>query len=350
MLFGIWIAVAIVGYFAPQPETAMLKIILKASCFFAAAITLVAADAGNALAPGQFWRDPVDISARDLFYGQGGREHQPRGTFRFVKEDREGSNPKFVIEDQDGVKWKVKLGPEARSETAASRLTWAVGYFTDDDYVLPDLRVGDMPARLHRGKDLVAPDGSMRNTRLERTLNDAEKTGSWRWRDYRSTGGREFNGLRVMMALLNNWDLKDVNNAIYEDKNSKTQFFAVSDLGGTFGAPSLGWPDTKSRDNLEAYRDSKFVARVTPEDVSFSAPGRPGFLRTVALPDFIARLGMRRIGRRIPLDDARWIGQLLGRLSTRQISDAFRAGGYSPQEVEGFTRVVRDRIAALNSL
>ena len=27
---------------------------------------------------------------------------------------------------------------------------------------------------------------------------------------------RKFNGLRVMMALMNSWDLKDENNAIYE--------------------------------------------------------------------------------------------------------------------------------------
>ncbi len=27
---------------------------------------------------------------------------------------------------------------------------------------------------------------------------------------------REWNGLRVMMALMNNWDLKDENNAIYD--------------------------------------------------------------------------------------------------------------------------------------
>ena len=41
------------------------------------------------------------------------------GTFTFVKEDKEGSNPKFDLVDERGVRWKVKLREEAQSETAA---------------------------------------------------------------------------------------------------------------------------------------------------------------------------------------------------------------------------------------
>src|SRR5579862_9062574 len=81
------------------------------------------------------WRDPTDIASRDLIYGSGGAGHQPRGTFTFIQEDMDGSNPKFDVRDQDGVKWKVKLGAEARPEVAASRLVWAAGYFTNEDYL-----------------------------------------------------------------------------------------------------------------------------------------------------------------------------------------------------------------------
>src|SRR5690348_15551284 len=56
------------------------------------------------------WREPQDIRARNLFYGPGGAEHAPHSTFTFLKEDRKGSNPKFDVEDENGVKWKVKLG------------------------------------------------------------------------------------------------------------------------------------------------------------------------------------------------------------------------------------------------
>src|SRR5438105_1547757 len=70
------------------------------------------------------WRNPVDISSRNLLYGPGGKEHEPHGTFTFVAEDLDGINPKIIVRDPDGVKWTVKLGAEARPETAASRLIW----------------------------------------------------------------------------------------------------------------------------------------------------------------------------------------------------------------------------------
>ena len=121
------------------------------------------------------WVDPTDISSRDLFYGPGGEKDAPRGTFTFEKEDLNGTNPKFDVRDQDGVKWKVKLGEEARPETVASRFVWSVGYFADEDYFLPDFKVEGMPAHLHRGGNLIAPDGSMHNVRLKRYLEGRKK-------------------------------------------------------------------------------------------------------------------------------------------------------------------------------
>ena len=81
--------------------------------------------------PAVLWRDPGDIATRNLFYGPGGAKDQPQGPYTFIKEDLDGSNPKFVVKDSNGVKWKVKLGLEARPETVATRLVWAVGYFVE---------------------------------------------------------------------------------------------------------------------------------------------------------------------------------------------------------------------------
>jgi hypothetical protein len=132
---------------------------------------------------GTLWREPSDITTRDLFYGPGGKDHEPHGTFTFIKEDLDGTNPKIVVHDQDGVKWKVKLGGEARPETTASRLVWAVGYFANEDYFVSNLRVQNMPAHLHRGQKLVAADGSLPNVRLKRYLEGEKKIGNWRWDD-----------------------------------------------------------------------------------------------------------------------------------------------------------------------
>ena len=121
------------------------------------------------------WREPADIGTRDLFYGPGGEQHQPHGPFKFVEEDLNGSNPKYIVRDQDDVKWTIKLGMEARPETVASRLVWAVGYFTNEDYFLQDLRVEGMPVHLKRGSGQIGPGGSMHAARLKRHLEGAKE-------------------------------------------------------------------------------------------------------------------------------------------------------------------------------
>src|SRR5581483_10113120 len=190
--------------------------------------------------PQILWRDPGGIVSRNLFYGPGGKECQPRPPFRFVKEDLDGTNPKFVIRDRDGVTWKVKLGPEARPETAASRLVWAAGYFADEDYFLPELRVRDMPHQLHRGQNFIAPDGSLSYARLKREPAGHKKISVWRWDQNPFAGSRELNGLKTLMALLNNWDLKAENNAVHEE--GPDLVYMVSDLGASFGMAGIPAP------------------------------------------------------------------------------------------------------------
>ena len=53
---------------------------------------------------------------------------------------------------------------------------------------------------------------------------------------------------------------------------------------------------------------------------------------------------MESIVKRVPLADARWIGDRLGRLSAEQIRDCFRASGFSPADIEVYTQVVMARI------
>jgi len=301
------------------------------------------------------WREPDNIRFRNLFYGPGGAEHAPRGTFTFVEEDRKGSNPKFDIDDENGVKWKVKLGSEAAPETVASRLIWAVGYFTNEDYFVPVLHVREMPSHLHRGAPLAAPDGTSYDTRLKREVKGEKKIGVWHWRNDPFTGTREWNGLRVLMALINNWDLKDENNAIYQEKldehsNELQRVYMVSDLGASFGDVKLTRDRRLAKGNLERYQESKFIDRMDAEYVDFETPHRPSFIVLINPHEYFSRLRIDWIGKHIPRTDARWIGELLAQLSTDQLRDAFRAAGYSPQVVNGFTAVVQSRIAELTKL
>jgi|SRR5665213_2388526 len=298
--------------------------------------------------PAVLWQDPVDIASRNLIYGPGGPDKQPVGPFKFIKEDLHGTNPKFVISDANGVKWKLKLGEEARPETAATRLVWAAGYFADDDYFLPNLKIDGMPDNLHRGQDQVEPDGYTHNARLKRYVRDEEKAGTWKWKDNPFTGTREFNGLRVMMALINNWDLKDVNNTVYNSDGRR--IYLVSDLGASFGSTGRSVTRAGSKGNLDVYMGTKFIGAVTPAGVNFSSPSRPAMIHIFETQEFASRINMEWIGKQIPVADARWIGQILGRLSPEQIEAAFGAAGFSPKEIAGFTGILQMRIADLNKL
>ncbi|MEO8026252.1 MAG: hypothetical protein ABI823_07250 [Bryobacteraceae bacterium] len=286
------------------------------------------------------------MGSLNLFYGSGGKAHAPAGKYTFVKEDAQGTSPKFEIVDDQGTHWKVKLGEETKSETAATRLVWAAGYSTDEDYYLAELRVDKMP-RLKRGNQFVATGGIVRGARMERKIKGQEKAGTWSWYKNPFTGTKEMNGLRVMMALVNNWDLKEVNNVIYDKAGQETRY-AISDLGASFGR--TGNPLVRSKSNLREYRESKFVQKVRPELVDFHMSSRPFFLTVFDLPNYLTRTRMQSIAKRIPRTHAKWLGQLLGQLSNEQIRDCFRAAGYSADEVEGFAQVVQGRIADLNKL
>lgn len=301
------------------------------------------------------WRDPVDLASRNLYYGRGGEEHQPHGPFTFIDEDLDGSNVKFNVRDRDGVKWKVKLGAEAKPETAATRLVWAVGYFANEDYFLPTLHVENMPRHLKRkhADRFIGEGGTMPNARLKREAKDEKKVGNWRWKDDPFSSTRELNGLRVMMALINNWDLKDSNNGVYDEKlprQRQERIYMVSDLGGTFGTAWLQKGHEKTRGNLASYWHTRFITKVHDDLVDFEDPRHPALIVLVNPHEFFSRMGLRWIGRNIPIEDVQWIDGYLAKLSHEQIRDAFRAAGFSNQEVEGFASVVESRIADLGTL
>ena len=127
------------------------------------------------------------------------------------------------------------------------------------------------------------------------------------------------------------------------------QVYEVSDLGSSFGSAGLERTD-RSNGNLQSYRRSSFIKKITPDHVDFDVPRRADLIVLANAPEFFRRLGLRWIGRRIPREDAKWMGHLLAGLTGNQIRDAFRAAEYSAQEIDGFTTVLVSRIAQLNGL
>ena len=297
------------------------------------------------------WKQQADIASLDMYQGPGGVKHEPQPPFTFVREAKNGTNPKFDVTDAGGDKWRVKLGDESRPEVVASRLLWAMGYYATYDYLLPTATVTGI--KMSRGADLVK-GGTVQDARFSRQPGGEKKIGIWQWKTNPFYGKREFNGLRVMMALMNNWDLKDVNNSVYSNSKTGEQMFGVSDVGATFGSNGMEFSKSKAKGNLDSFEDSKFITKQTKTTVSFGTPSAPAGVLVASFGGSVKSYAMRKslewIGRDVPLADAAWMGSQLAQLSHKQLMDAFRAGNFPAETTEKYVTVVEARIKALTAL
>jgi hypothetical protein len=175
---------------------------------------------------------------------------------------------------------------------------------------------------------------------------DIKKLGDWSWFDDPFTGTKELGGLRVMMCLINNWDLKTDNNSIYKVDGERR--YAVTDLGASFG--KTGNYFSRSKGVLADYSRARFIEHATSGRVDFFMHSRPFFLMVFNVPRYRERARMEKVGEDIPTADAKWLGLRLSRLSTAQLRECFRAAGYDPQTADGYAKVVHERIAVLNQL
>ena len=273
-------------------------------------------------APAVLWREPVDIKARDLFYGQGGPDHQPQGKFTFIGEKLNGVNPKFDVLDEHGIRWGVKMGEEAKPETAATRLIWAVGYFANEDYYLPELTVdGDLT--LTRGQTMIRDGKVRKGVRLKRHNRGEHEIADWSWDKNPFVGTKELDGLKIMMEIICNTDLKTVQQHVYDVRGTEQRYVAA-DVGASFGKAGKGIFRTKGK--LSDFQELPLIKNAGPDYIDFWR------------------------FKHIPRGHAIWIGQYLTQLSDEQLQDAFRAGGFSAGEVEGFSRKVREKINELVNL
>jgi hypothetical protein len=316
------------------PLVAWLIILLSVPLLFAQkedrkdAKVAVPADATPVL-----WREPANISAQDLFLGPGGEASKPDlSNVTFTKEDVDGYSVKWDVRDGAGRKWVVKVGNEARPETVAVRLLWSVGYATEINYLAPCVHIKGAP-KPRKNVERCEGDG-FADVRFEARPENVKRLDVWEWKKNPFAGTKELSGLAVLMALLNNWDLKNDNNKILLVKNddgTSESRYIISDLGATFG--KTGGPISHSRNEPEKYVKTKFVEQVKGNRVEFAFSGKQGELLD-----------------QVSVEQAKWIGGLLAQLSDEQLQDAFRAGNFKPEEIQLLTQAVRARIQQLVNL
>ncbi|MGH9829939.1 MAG: hypothetical protein ACREDR_42550, partial [Blastocatellia bacterium] len=232
--------------------------------------------------------------------------------------------------------WTVKFGPEARPETTASRIVWAMGYHTDEDYFVRQVHIDGWEE----------DGGNATDVRFERRKDGFKDVDHWDWDSNPFVGTKELDGFKVLMALLNNWDLKTDNNKIIRptkksggDKDERIYY--VSDLGATYGATGsatrkiLFFTDAPAgtKDKPEAYAHQKFVKGAHSGYVNFNYKGKDrSTMKDVAVPN------------------AKWMGNMLARLTNKQLRDSFQCAGYDDSEVSLLVRAMKDRISELQAL
>jgi len=292
------------------------------------------------------WVDPGAVELMDFVGGAGGRANAPKPPFTFVDENLAGSNPKVRVTDVRGTRWMVKFGSEVNAETFATRLAWAAGYFVEPDYFVPSGRIEKLGA-LTRAKKSVRPDGGFTAARFERHHEKGVKKldgeESWSWIQNPFVGTKEFNGLKVVMMLVSNFDNKDVrdvnrgsNTAIYRTptEGGVEDRYLVSDWGGSMG--KWGGFITREKWDCDGFRSQTkdFVKAVKGNQVEFGFAGQ--------------HTGSFKEG--IQVSDVKWLMQYLGRITDAQLRAGLQASGASSQEVECFTHSLRDRINQLKNV
>ncbi len=285
------------------------------------------------------WRDPGEVEKLDFAAGA------PKPPFRFLEEDKSASNPKVFIEDAGGVRWRAKWGHEVHSETFAPRLAWAAGYFVQPTYFVRS-GVIEGARGLSRARKYVGQDGSFTDAVFERhgkEVTRLKEEQSWAWNDNPFVGTKELNGLKVVMMLVSNWDSRDVrdvrrdsNTAIFQVlvNGGVESRYVMTDWGGTMG--KWGGVFGRSKWGCQGFtsQTAHFIKGVQNSTVEFGYSGQ----RTHDI-----RQGIR-------VSDVQWIMQYLSRITDEQLRAGLRASGATPEEVECFTRALRDRLGQLTNV
>lgn len=287
------------------------------------------------------WRDPGAIGEKDLKWGIGSADRQPAPPFTFVKEDLSGSKPKVRVIDQNGVTWNIKFAGndpsknEVQAEVAANRVLAALGYLAEEDYFLAAGTI-EKVTQLERARSSVDPNGRFRMARFERRSADRVRTDkTWTFEANPFVDSKELSGLKLAMALVNNWDNKYQNTSVdlvTLPDGRVEEHYLFSDWGAAFGRMSgpPSWDPAPTRWNVKHYQEQPFVREAKDGAILIHFKGQ------VPIES-------------VPLEHAGWFADLAGQLRVEQLRAAFAAAGASSGDAEAFATRMLEKIAELKA-
>ena len=295
----------------------LILCLLVAACARPIRSTLVGPMTSGKMA--ELWVQPT--GARDLFWGVGGQRLAPDPSipYQVLAVKRSGFSAGMTVTGPDDRQWSAKFPPEASTEVVASRLLWGLGYHQPPIYYVAKWNAEDapdpnpqLPARFREKK----PD-----------LYGLDDKGNWSYYANPFADSREMHGLLVLQVMLGNSDLKDQQNVVYELKNKyegATKWYVARDLGQSFGRTGRINPP---RGDIKVWEETPFIKGVKGGRVVFQYTGRHG--------DLVSNMAVA---------DVRWFCEHLQHLTDGQWTDAFRAGGYSPELAARFIRRFKQKI------
>ncbi|HEX3877756.1 MAG TPA: hypothetical protein VHW24_12270 [Bryobacteraceae bacterium] len=286
------------------------------------------------------WHDPGAVEQLDFRYGIGGQNEVPAPPFVFDKEDTTGTAPKVQVKDANGRTWVIKFGHEAKPDVFGSRLAWAVGYWTEANYFVPQGVIQGVK-HLTRAHQYVDGSGRFKEGRFQLRSDDPKyiENVNWDWDKNPFAGMPQLNGLKIMMMLVSNWDDKDYrdaatrggNTAIYQ-QGGKYIFF-IDDWGASFG--NWGKVFTRSKWNCREYLDeSRDFVKGVNMDIQWGYVGQHTGLMTQ---------GVRP-------SDVQWLMQYLGRITDEQLKAGLESSGASPEETQNCIEGLHLRIGQLRTV
>jgi hypothetical protein len=282
------------------------------------------------------WRDPGDVASYDFQYGIGGEENQPQAPFEFVNEDFSGTSKKINVTDARGRNWNVKWGHEPRPSVFCTRLLRALGYFVETEYFVPEGQVNNVHG-LGRASVKVGKNGSFAAARFQ-LRSDSPKyleDQHWTWAKNPFVGTPQLQGLKIVMLLVSNWDAKEKNLSIFEDRSADVthHIYMDADWGASFGKWGNRFTFSKWDCKGFAEQTKDFVSRSADGSLKWGYEGKSkGDLTSITV------------------QDVKWLLQYLGRVTDEQIRTGLAASGATPDEVECFARSLRSRIEQLQQV
>jgi hypothetical protein len=288
------------------------------------ALTILSASASAAV----LWRDPGPIESLDLAGGPGGADKAPKSPFAFVSEEKSGTQPKVVVKDANGAQWIVKFGDEVKAENFAARIVWAAGYYAEPTYYVGE---GTIEGARDLGRaGAVIKNGAFRDARFA-LMNPARagKATKWSLDESDLKNSRELAGLRLLLIVLSNWDVKPGNLAVINDNGQ--QIYAVTDWGASMGR--AGQITGRSKWDCKKYdADTKNLVQGAENGfILFSYDGKQSDLVTK---------GIRQ-------QDVAWFMERMGKLSDAQIDAALKASGATADEASCLGHAFRSRLGQL---